>query len=244
MASSFPNVGASPRSSLPEPAVHGYAFIAGVIEVASGVLVCFRRTTLLGACLMATALTNVVLVDLFYDVSVKLFASLYLALDVCLIARETPRLWAFFLQPSRDELSGTRARAARAIVVALVLGGSTAEILHDAIGYRVFHADALEGVWAVVGRSGLDDLLPETPGPWDKVCFEKGGSGSVRVGNRRVGFKADVEEAPHKLRLTKLGRQPSLTLEGTFELTGKEFHVAGNRGGTPFSLDLTREFPR
>src|SRR5258708_6530077 len=58
---------------------YGYQAIGGVIEVASGVLVCLRRTTLLGACLMATALINVVLVNFFYDVPVKLFSSVYLA---------------------------------------------------------------------------------------------------------------------------------------------------------------------
>ena len=43
---------------------------------------CFRRTTLLGACLIAAALIDVVLVNFFYDVPVKLFASLYLTMDL------------------------------------------------------------------------------------------------------------------------------------------------------------------
>jgi hypothetical protein len=75
---------------------YGYQLAGGIIELGSAVLLCFRRTTLLGACLLATALANVVLVDVFYDVYVKLFASLYLLLDVSLIARDAPRLWAAF----------------------------------------------------------------------------------------------------------------------------------------------------
>src|SRR6185369_1326204 len=69
-----------------------YQAFGGAIEVVSGVFVSFRRTALLGACLMATALVNVVLVNFCYDVPVKLFATVYLLLDVALIARDAPRL--------------------------------------------------------------------------------------------------------------------------------------------------------
>jgi uncharacterized membrane protein YphA (DoxX/SURF4 family) len=220
----------------------GYPLVAGLVEVASGVLVCFRRTTLLGACVMATALANVVLVNFFYDVPVKLFASLYLAMDVCLIAREGPRLWAFFLAPVRGE--ATRFGVLRAVVIVLALALPTAEILHDAARYDVFHVDALEGVWRVDQRSGLDDLLPDAAGSWDGVYFEKGHVGFVRVGKRRVRFEMSVDAPGHAMRLTAFDGPPSPPLEGTFELHERELHFAGSRDGHAFSMDLTREFPR
>jgi hypothetical protein len=224
---------------------YGYQAIGGVIEVTSGILVCFRRTTLLGACLMATALTQVVLVNFFYDVPVKLFASVYLAMDLSLIARETPRLRAFFFQPSHDAPSVRRARALRAVLLALVLGLPTAEILHDATRYGVFHLGALEGLWNVDRSAGLDDLLPETPGPWARVYFEKGDVGFVRVGRGRVPFRSEVDEPGRKLRLSGFGGHASSILDGTFEWKeGDRVHFEGSRDGRPFSLDLTRELPR
>jgi len=184
-------------------------------------------------------------VNIFYDVDVKLFAGVYLALDVSLIAREAPRLLAFFLPPSHDEPSRRRTRALRALLIALVLGLPAAEILHDAARYGVFHRDALEGAWSVDRSAGLDDLLPETPGPWERVYFEKGDFGFVRVGKKRVRFDVAVDEPRHTLRLSSFDGHASTILEGTFDAKEHDrVHFEGNRDGRPFSLDLTRDFPR
>jgi uncharacterized membrane protein YphA (DoxX/SURF4 family) len=224
---------------------YGYPAIAGVIEVTSGVLLCFRRTTLLGACVLVTALAQVVLVDFFYDVNVRLFACVYLAMDVSLIAREAPRLRTFFLQPSQRETSRRRARVLQAVLVALVLGLPAAEILHDAARYGVFHVDALEGAWSVDRSAGLDDLLVETPGAWERIYFEKGDFGFVRVGKKRVRFDVAVGEPGHALRLSSFDGHASTILEGTFDAKEHDrVHFEGNRDGRPFSLDLTRDFPR
>jgi len=223
---------------------YGYQAFGGLLEVASAVLVCFRRTTLLGACLMAAVLTDVVLVNIFYDVPVKLFASVYLALAVSLIAREAPRLRAFFLQPSREGPKGVRPRALRAVGITLVLMLPAADTLRDAYRYGIFRTEPLEGAWRVDRRSGLDDLLPETPGPWDRIYFEKGDFGFVRVGRERVHFATRIDDATSTLTLSRFGGEQSLNLEGSFALHDQSLHVEGNRGGKPFALDLTREFPR
>jgi hypothetical protein len=223
---------------------YGYPAIGGVIEVASGVLLCFRRTTLLGACVLATALTQVVLVNFFYDVNVKLFASVYLTMDLALIARDAPRLRAFFLPPSQHEPSGRRTRVLRTLLVALVLALPTAEILRDAVRYGVFHRGVLEGMWNVDGSDGLDGLLPETPGPWERIYFEKGDVGFVRVGKKRVPFRAAVVEPGHMLRLSNLGGRASSILDGTFVTEHDRVHFEGSREGQPFSIDMTRELPR
>jgi hypothetical protein len=223
---------------------YGYQAIGGVIEVGSAILVCFRRTTLLGACIMATALTQVVLVNYFYDVPVKLFASVYLAMDVCLIARDAPRLREVFLRPSQGALGGGRtARVIGAVVVALVLAVPAAESVHEAVRFGVFHLEPLEGAWTVDRRAGLDDLLPEAPGPWDRVYFEKGGFGFVRVGRNRMRFQARVDEGARTVRLSGFDGHEGLVLDGTFEVEGRQLHLEGSRGGSPFAIDMTREIP-
>ena len=69
--------------------------------------------------------------------------------------------------------------------------------LVQAVHHGVFRRDLLEGVWRVDQRSGLDDLLPDAPGSWDAVYFEKGRVGFVRVGKRRVRFEMSVDEPAH-----------------------------------------------
>jgi hypothetical protein len=218
---------------------YGYQAVGGLIEVVSGTLVAFRRTTLLGACLMATALVNVVLVDFFYDVPVKLFASLYLFMDIALVAREGRRLRALFLPLPRED-HPPRARVIRGVLVVFVLVLPTAEIVREAMRHGVFHTDALEGVWTVEQQTGLERALPDAAGSWDRVYFEKGDFGFVRAGQKRVRFDLRVNESARTLNLAPRGTTP---VEGVFDLRDRRLRVAGEHDGTPFSLDLRREFP-
>ena len=222
---------------------YGYQLAGGIVELGSAVLLCFRRTTLLGACLLATALTNVVLVNVFYDVYVKLMASLYLVLDVSLIARDAPRLWAAFFPTVERRADADRGRVLGGVLVALVLGVPASEILRDAVRHGVFHRDLLEGAWTVESRAGLDDFFPGDPGPWDEVYFEKERAGSIRIGTKRIRFEAAVNEAAHTLTLAKWARAPSPPLAGTFELHGKELRFTGDRGGAPFVLTMKQDYP-
>ena len=62
----------------PSVDIHGhsgpYTFIAGLAEIVGAVLLLWRRTTLIGALLLAGVLVNIVLLNFCYDVPVKLFS--------------------------------------------------------------------------------------------------------------------------------------------------------------------------
>jgi hypothetical protein len=91
-----------------------YNIGTGLIEMVGGVLLFFRPTTLLGAIISFVAMANVVLIDISYDVTVKMFA-IHLALmivvlllddfkrliDLMVLNRSTqPTRWpALFSQP-------------------------------------------------------------------------------------------------------------------------------------------------
>ena len=72
-----------------------YAAFAGLLELAAAGLLLFRRTTTLGALLTAGVMANVVLMNLCFDVPVKLLSSYLLALAGVLIALDHRRLLAF-----------------------------------------------------------------------------------------------------------------------------------------------------
>lgn len=69
-----------------------YAMFSGAIEVAGGVLLLFRRTTTLGAMVATAAMTNVVALNLSYDVPVKLLSAHTLLMAVFLLAPDLRRL--------------------------------------------------------------------------------------------------------------------------------------------------------
>ncbi|MET0594991.1 MAG: hypothetical protein ABW133_19990 [Polyangiaceae bacterium] len=84
-----------------------YTFFGGLLETTSGLLLYFRRTTLLGACIAAGVMTNVVVMNFSYQVFVRLFSTHILLLAIVLLAPDGKRLFEFFVRsrataPARD----------------------------------------------------------------------------------------------------------------------------------------------
>lgn len=79
-----------------------YQIICGLVELAGGVLILFRRTALLGTLILAFVMTNVLLYNIFFDVPVKLFAFNLLLALLFLMLPDLPSLFRFFWkhQPS------------------------------------------------------------------------------------------------------------------------------------------------
>lgn len=70
----------------------GYQIFGGLAEVFAGILLLWRRTTLLGALVAAAVMTNVVAMNFFFDVPVKIYSTHLLALALFLIAPHLVRL--------------------------------------------------------------------------------------------------------------------------------------------------------
>jgi hypothetical protein len=70
----------------------GYNIFTGAAEMIGGLLLTVRRTTLLGALVSFAALSDIVALNFFYDVHVKLFSSHLLAMAVFLILPDVRRL--------------------------------------------------------------------------------------------------------------------------------------------------------
>lgn len=69
-----------------------YVVFAGAGETLGAVLLLFRRTTTLGALLLASVLTNIVMLNFCYDVPVKINSAHYLAMSIFLILPDLGRL--------------------------------------------------------------------------------------------------------------------------------------------------------
>ena len=74
-----------------------YTAATGIVEFTCGVLLIARRTTLLGALCAAGATFQVFLLNMCFDVPVKLMSGHLLLMALTLIAPDVPRLAAFFV---------------------------------------------------------------------------------------------------------------------------------------------------
>lgn len=138
-----------------------YTIFTGVGEVLGGTLLLFRRTRLLGAVISAFVLTHVFVLNIFYDVPVKLFSFHLLFMSLFLIAPDAQRLANLFLlnKPITPEipvepLADTRLRTLRIIAKS----GLIYLIFFQPLYYDMAQKRELEGKAAAIER---DDVIGE-----------------------------------------------------------------------------------
>lgn len=74
-----------------------YSAFTGWAEVLGGALLLFRKTTTLGALLVAIIMTNVAMINYCFDVPVKLYSSMLLLMACFLLAQDFRRLIGVFI---------------------------------------------------------------------------------------------------------------------------------------------------
>lgn len=132
----------------------GYSAVYGnfiaLVQIVGAVLLTFRRTALLGACMLAPMLANIVLIDVFYGVepSATLVAILLLALMISLIAPEREKLIALFLPQAGAHDSTSRAAMKWGVRISMVLGAFA--LTYWTVNYNNRAPTPIDGTWDVV----------------------------------------------------------------------------------------------
>ncbi|NER16723.1 hypothetical protein [Spongiivirga citrea] len=75
-----------------------YTRTSGWVEVLGGALLLFRRTTFIGAFISFIAMANVVLIDIGYDVRVKMFAIHLFLMTLLILGEDIKRMIDFFIR--------------------------------------------------------------------------------------------------------------------------------------------------
>lgn len=75
----------------------GYQFFLGMVEVAIGALLMYRRTVTLGLFIALGVYINVMVINFFYDVWVKMFSTHLVLICVYLLLKDFKRLVGFFV---------------------------------------------------------------------------------------------------------------------------------------------------
>jgi hypothetical protein len=122
----------------------GYEIFAGVSEIIGSLLLIFRRTYVFGALFMCPVLCNVIALNTFYNISVKLYSILLLVSVLFLLVPFVKKLIQFFVCHRSITLAETKyeftAPWKRFILIAFgiaIVGGSIAgNISHDYASYR------------------------------------------------------------------------------------------------------------
>lgn len=167
---------------------HYYGTFVGLVQVLGGILLMFRRTALLGSCLLMPVIGNIVLIDVFYGIhySALINAVFILCALLFILANHSRELLALFWTKQSSIFSQSKRHALELVakgIVCLMLIAMPYGMTYWAANYNNRHPTPLDGTWNLVEKS--PDLEPsEIP---SVMYFEPNG-------NRMVVFRYGPEK--------------------------------------------------
>ena len=224
----------------------GYSAIYGnfvaLVQVAAGVLLLFRRTTLLGAAVLFGVLSNIVLVDIFYGVDLgALLAAVVLTGCLAFIlwqhrAELIDLFWsrqnAVYADAPPHRTPPAVRYAVRLALVAVALGGT-----YWIANYNNRAPTPLDGRWAVESARGIGGEVPTT------FYFERNRArmAVLRYGDdwQRRHFEVDPETNQIGIWSEWLSKGDPV-FSGRYGLDGDLLTLSGDWGGADAEVVLRR----
>jgi hypothetical protein len=221
------SIGASPA----------YETFAGCAEVLGGILLVFPRTTMFGALVCLADLTQIFMLNMTYDIPVKLYSFHLLVMILFLLAPEFSRLGDFFFRnrvigPSmQPQLFQTR-RANWIALAAQILFGIWLLGMNTYHGWNTWHTfggghakSALYGIWDVDELSidgQVRSALLIDYGRWRRAVFEFPDRMALqRMDDSFARYGASINTNDKTLALTK-GGDRNWKANFTFERTAQD----------------------
>lgn len=175
-----------------------YQIFSGIAEVLVAVLLVWRRTALLGALLSVGVFTNVAILNLSYDIPVKIFSINLLVASLFLVWQERERLYGFFIQNKAVAPSTLYQKhfpkkwqrisrlVAKATFIVLSFGFGTYNYYNYYTEFHSTQSKILEpiqpGMYHVELFVKNGDTIPESLADtkrWRDVIFDYNGNGSL-----------------------------------------------------------------
>lgn len=250
-----------------------YQIFSGVAEVMVALLLIWRKTALLGALLAVGVFANVAMLNLSYDIPVKIFSINLFIASIFLVWQEKERLLAFFIQnktvlPSslfekqfREKWQKMGRIALKSLFLLMSFGFTTFNYYSY---YKEFHAEntrILEpvkpGIYHVELFVKNGDTIPESLADtlrWRDVIFDYNGAGSLsakdsslrmRYGRAYFSYKPDSLGKQLEWRLMAWDSLPLVTFDMQIPEEGKMI-LKGKKENDSIQVvlkKLNRHFP-
>lgn len=217
-----------------------YQIFSGVMETTAGLLMLYRPTITAGLLAATGAFLNVVMINLSYDVPVKLYSSHLLVACLFLLAMDAPRLLNFLILNRPTQATHLYDQSltvpwqiwgSRAVKAFFVFQLVFAPFMRGYARFQTVQAPPKQGPF----RTGVYDVTsyivngvarPATPSDtirWQDVIFDSNGAGSINSRDqlfqqryRRAYFRYKPDTATHTSAVWKTSTIPG---DSTFLFT-------------------------
>jgi hypothetical protein len=193
----------------------GYNFFMGIAELAAGLLL-FRRTVTLGAIITLMTTANVMAVNYFFDVPVKIISTALVIFTLFLLSKDVKKLFNFFVmgKATRLKLPSSPFKkngwlfisivTFKVLLIGYVINVNVTENLET---YTAFTSSAnispINGIYTVDTFRVGNDTLPVTHAArWKALMIRRETRASIRtVNDSIVYFGMERDSVIHTLRL-------------------------------------------
>jgi hypothetical protein len=147
---------------------HAYSTIIALTQVLGGVLLMFRRTTLLGACVLMPVIANILMVDIFFNVASAAWLNAFIIFGslVFILAQHRKELLNLFWFKQNEVVPSVPRhvllRVTKAILCGMIVVGLYA-FTYLIANYNNRRPTPIDGTWEFVESSGANGArIPST----------------------------------------------------------------------------------
>jgi hypothetical protein len=204
-----------------------YQIFAGGLEVTVGVLLLYRRSVTPGILLATAVFTNVMMLNLSYDIPVKIFSIQIVLMCMYLLANEYDRIVCFLFLNKPAAVCSTYnfpytkkwMRATRIILKIVFIIVAVGLTFYQSWNWyaETSHPQEIKpikaGVYDVIVYAKNEDTIPPLITDtlrWQDIIFEKSGSGSIKTSDtlfrhlyNRAYFSYSTDTLQHTMNFKK-----------------------------------------
>lgn len=196
----------------------GFGMFAGVMEILGGVLVVFRRTTTIGAFIIIGVMTQVAMMNLMFDIPVKLFSIHIVLMALILFLTDIDRFVRVFFQnksvDNYDFYHPISSNTYHKIIgylkkiglPLLLIGACILGYLAELNISDINHRPKFYGIWEAEQVVKNKDTIPpiiSDKNRWRYLIIERKGSVAVKtMSDELIRFKSSIDTTTFQLNLT------------------------------------------
>ncbi|MBV9987845.1 MAG: hypothetical protein JO301_09205 [Chitinophagaceae bacterium] len=242
-----------------------YQVFSGAMEVIAGLLLCWRRTATLGALVSLAVFFNVMMLNLSYDIPVKIFSMQMVFVCLFLVGSEMERIICFFVlnKPAAActvyHFSYRRKwmRVTRIILkIFFLITAFGMQFYNNAEYYKYIHGGLpvkpiQPGLYDVAVYVKGNDTIPIIAGDslrWRDIVFDVGGAGSVKSADtvfrqryHRGYFSYAADTTAHMLSFKRFQTDSLAKFSLSYELPDEQtIRLRGTFHDQPLYVELRK----
>lgn len=199
----------------------GFGMFAGIMEIVGGILLIWRRTSTLGAFIVIGVMTQVAMMNLTFDIPVKLFSIHLVLMALVIFTTDIKRFLAVFLNnkattaykffhpvnsKSYHKIIGN---GKKILLPILLIAGCILGYLGQINISDINHRPTLYGIWEaksfIKNNDTLAPLITDS-GRWHYLLIEKKGRATTKsMTGSYTGFNTETDSINGKLKLYDAG---------------------------------------